>query len=522
MSKDPADFLNELPIWKLKAVAEYHRIDVAGCRYKRDYVDKLRSKKVTEEQARAALKNAEKHGEPKDTSEEAVREVKEIGKDLASIAEKPVERMELPTDEEKTVDRHLDEALTMKPRFFEVDSANESAMNRMILGDYHEAIKVNREARIKCLDGFSTFQVYSAALSIRAADELLAKLPKEKIDPGLHTAAAAAKRAFVHGTPRQREEALENLESLAMKAYEAYWNSSQASEVELRNLIADYESFGTRTQEARRYLDVAASAKQSMNLDEHARLLAQARAAAESAKKARAAELGNTYHLVRAATAEARESGAEVPAAEGNLAEAKSALESGSFRRAVELLADVERAADAAHSQKLATQKDLEKSKLEKVNLVVASYGPVMKEASSYGFDVQEPMYYAGNIRAALDRKDVVNAAKFARRVKEIMDGMEGDLDKKRIEKGVARPVADAKCGKCGAESLYVFPNSVQKCTDCGHSFVIPESEPVQQVPAVSAQSPPVISSPQVHTQSPAQTPQTGQPTEKKKRWLKW
>ena len=520
MSKDPADFLNELPIWKLKAVAEYHRIDVTGCRYKRDYVDKLRSKKLTEEQARAALKSAEKRGEAKDTSEEAVREVKEIGEDLTSIAEKPVERMELPTGEDKSVDRHLDEALTMKPRFFEVDSANESAMNRMLLGDYHEAIKVNRDARIKCLDGFSTFQVYSAALSIRAADELLSKLPKSKLEPGLHTAVTAAKRAFMHGTPRQREEALENLESLAMKAYEAYWSSSQETETELRSLIADYESFGTRTQEARRYLEVAASAKQSMNLDEHARLLAQAREAAESAKQSRAVELGNSYHLVRAAAAEARESGVDLQDVERDLADAKTSLDSGAFRRAVELLADVERVADAAHSQKLMERKDLEKSKLEKVNSVVTNYGPVIKEASSYGMNVQEPTYYAGNIRTALDRKDIVNASKFARRVKEIMDSMEGELDKKRIEAGVAKPVSDAKCGKCGAESLYLFPNSVQKCTDCGHSLVVPQSEPAEQEQAKNAQSEPVMASAQV--QAPAKAAEAGQPAEKKKRWLKW
>ncbi len=514
MSKDPADFLNELPIWKLKAVAEYHRIDVSGCRYKRDYVEKLRGKRLTEEQVRVALKDAEKRGEAKGSAEEAV---KEIGRDLASIAERPVEKLELPSEEDKVVDRHLDEALTMKPRFFEVDSANESAMNRMLLGDYHEAIRLNRDARLRCMDGFSTFQVYSAALSIRAADELLAKLPKENVDPGLRTAVTASKRAFVHGSPRQREEALENLESLAMKAYEAYWSRSQEMEAELRTLIADYEAFGTRTQEARRYLDVAASAKQSMNLDEHARLVAQAREAAENAKKTRAAELGNTYHLVKAAAAEARESGAELPGADGGLAEAKSSLDRGAFRRAVELLADVERAADTAHSQKLMEHKDLERSKLEKINSVYSNYGPVIKEASSYGMNVQEPTYYAGNIRAALDRKDIVNASKFARRVKEIMDGMEGELDKKRIETGVAKPVSDAKCGKCGAESLFLFPNSVRKCTDCGHSFVVPQTEPVPEVVSAVATQPPVTSTPQVQTQPPA-----GQPPEKKKRWIKW
>jgi len=97
---------------------------------------------------------------------------------------------------------------------------------------------------------------------------------------------------------------------------------------------------------------------------------------------------------------------------------------------------------------------------------------------------------------------------------------MEGELDKKRIETGVAKPVSDAKCGKCGAESLYLFPNSVQKCTDCGHSFVVPQSEPAEQEQAKNAQSEPVTASAQV--QAPAKAAEAGQPAEKKKRWLKW
>lgn len=518
MTKDPSHFLNELPIWKLKLVAEEYRIDISTCKYKRDYVEKIGAKKLTEEQVRQVLSKSKK--EPvKAQTEDASEEIKEIGRDIQKIAERPAEPKDIPGEDEKILDRHLDEALTMKPQFFQVDSANEEAFNRMLLGDYHDAIKANREARIRCLDLFSSFQVYSAAVSIRAADELLAKLPADRADvrSGLKTSLAAAKMAFVHGTPRQREETIENLEALATRAYETYWGESNRAESELLELLRDYESFGTRTEEARRYLEIAASAKRSHNLEEHSRMLAQARKAAEKAKSDRAVELEGIYHIVRAAAAEAQESGAALADVEKGLADAREAMEAGSFVQAVRLMADIERAADAAHIERLKADKELEKAKVKLARSVEANYGPVMNEAASYGLDVREPIFHAGNVRAALDREDVVNATKFARRVKEIMDGMEKDLDRKRIEVGVAVRIPNAKCGKCKKKSLYAFPGSVRKCMSCGHSFSVSEVKAESET-AVDA-------SRQV---KPAEQPPKPVPEEKtkppegKKRWFRW
>lgn len=521
MKKDPGHFLNELPIWKLKLVAKDYGIDVSPCKYKRDYVERIAAKKLTEEQVREALRKASKDSEAS-KAQAAEEEVKDIGKDIKEIAERPVEPREIPSEDEKILDRHLDEALTMKPSFFEVDSANESALNKMTLGDYHDAIKANREARLRCLDQFSNFQVYSAAVSIRAAEELLSKLPKGKNDviSGLKTSLAAAKMAFVHGTPRQREETLESLEALATKAYEVHWGESDNAENELVELLRDYESFGTRTEEARRYLEIAASAKRDQNLEEHSRMLARAREAAENAKKARALELDGAYHMVRAAAAEAMESGAEAGNVESGLSEAKKALEEGSLARALKLMADVERAADEAHVERLRANKELEEAKLKSINSTVVRYGPIMREAASYGMDVREPVFHAGNIRAALDRKDVVNAAKFARRVKEIMNGMEGDLDQKRIEAGVATKVAGAKCGECGKAALYAFPGSVQKCVSCGHSISVAPTEavekPTHEEPAAAATA---VQEPPEKKPTPEERAKT---EEKKKRWFKW
>ena len=476
-AEGPWHFLNELTIWKLKAVADEFNIDVSNCRYKRDYVQKIASKKLTEEQVRQALDRV-KSGQAKGTRES---EDAEIGQELEAIARVPAQPLELPTEDAKKVERHIDEALMMKPSMFDVDTAAEAALNRMILGDYYSAIKLSREARNKCLESFSRFQVYSAATSIRATDELFSRLVSDngELDPILRTALAEAKRAFIDGPPKRREETLGELEILATKAYDAFMANTEKEEAELRGLLADYESFGTRTEESRRYLEVAAQARQAMNVSEYNKLIESAKIQADRAKEQRAREIASSFSIVRAATAEVKQIGVDTASAEAEYEAAKKIFEQGSLKEAVELLAAVERQVDAAHIEQLRTRRDLEISQLDSIRQSVETYEPVFKEAASHGIDVREGAYHIVNARAALARKDAVNGVKFARRIREIGSSMEKDMDKKRLELGTIKHVDGAKCGRCGQESLYSYPNMTQKCLACGHSFSTGEPGPV-------------------------------------------
>ncbi len=529
MAQDSGHFLNELPIWKLKIVAAEYRIDVSSCRYKRDFIERIRAKKLTEQQVRGALAKARSEPEARTSPSQEAAEVQDIKKDIEKIAQRPAEPNELPADDEKNVEKHIDEALTMKPSFFGVDSTTESALNRMIVGDYGEAIRLSRQARMECLESFSTFEVYSAAVSIRAADELLAKIPegKGKMEPNLRIAVAAAKRAFLGGSPRQREEALENLETLASKTYSAFIANTEKEESELKELLADYESFGTRTEEPRKYLEIAASAKQAFDFAQYDRFMRDARKGADAAKDARKSEIDNAFHIVRASAAEARDVGADTASVESDLGEARRAFEEGSFKRAVDLLAAVERAADDAHLQRIKSQKELETRQIEKADFTMRKYGPILREASGYGMNVQESIAYMDNVSTSLSRKDIVTAAKYARRVREKTDAMEKDLDQRRLEHGVIRHVDDAKCGKCGQASLYVYPDANQKCLECGHTFTTeatPERGAMQRAPVTGTG--PGTRTPASADQTPTgaiakEEPQKA-PEKKRKGFLRW
>lgn len=506
MVEDPSHFLNELPIWKLKIVASEYGIDVTACRYKRDFVEKVRSKRLTEEQVRKALSKGKKEPEPTPV------DMQQVTDELQRIADKPSDGTELPVDEEKNVDRNLDEALTMRPSFFEVDSSAESAYNKMILGDFYDAIKTNREARLKCLETFGNAQVYSAAVSIRSADELLARLKgaEAAVDSTVRTALAEAKRSFIGGSPRSREEALESLETLVTKTYEAAVSDSERTEAELKMLLEDYESFGTRTEESRRYLEIAGQAKSAFNLADYSKFLKEARSHAENAKALRVHEIDNSFHMVRVGAEEAKELGADVSFADAKFVEAKRAFENGSMKQTVELLANIERVTDSAHLERIRHQRDLESVQLGKIRLTVSTYEPLLAEAASYGIGVQQAQYLVGAAKSALANRDLVNAAKLARRAKELAEPLEHDLDKKRLELGIVKKVEGAKCEKCGAESIYLFPNAKMKCFECGH---VRGSPTIQQPPAPASQP----------VQMPAPAPSPAPIEQKKKRGLfKW
>lgn len=474
MTDDPNNFLNELTIWKLKAVADEFGVDVSGCKHKRDYVQKISSKSLTEEQVRNVLSKARKR------EEQPERDVKAIGEEIESIARSPSRPLELPKGDEATVDRHLDEALMLKPTLFEIDSGTQAAYSKMILGEYYDAIKLNRDARLKGLENFSSFQVYSAAMSIRAADELFAKLVSQKgeLDPILRTALAEAKRAFIHGPPKRREETLEDLEVLATKAYDAFMANTEKEEAELMGLLADYESFGTRTDESRRYLEIASQARRSMNVAEYSKLINDAKNSAERAKDLRALEIKNVFPMVRAATTAARVVGVDTSSAESKFEDARKAYDDGAFARALEMLASIERQVDAAHLDQIRSRRELESRQLENAKATLVSHEPVLHEANSYGLDAGEGMFHVNNARTAVNRGDAVSAAKYSTRVKEIVQSMEKDLDSKRIDRGVIKQVEGTKCEKCGQEAIYSYPDRSEKCVECGEMKSPPATVP--------------------------------------------
>ncbi len=465
MADDAPHHLENLTVSRLKDVAQRYNVDVSTCKHKKDLVSRLAAARITEAQVAAVLAS-------EDSAPDNGQRVADIKRDIESIAEKSPKDNVLPSKEDEEIERNIDRVLLTRPSFFEIDSKAEAVWNHMILADYHEALKSNAEVRSKMLDRFSSFQIFSAALSIRAAESIIASLgeAKGRADPNMRTALAEAKLAFADGNPKRRERALEELETLTAKAYEAFFEGSTIAEAELRTMLSDFESFGTQTQEPRRILEIAEQARQSFNVAEYAKLLEDAKGAAARAKTARAAAIEDSFGIVKSAVHEAREVGAVLAVGDSELAAAREAFDKQAFKKSVELLASIESAADMAHFEKI---KDaaIRQRQSARVSERISGLERTLQEAASYGMDVQDGLLFVSKAKKAFVDRDLVTAAKLTRHLKERSESMSPELDKERIARGVAKKIDDAKCGKCGKEALYSFPGDEKKCVKCGHTF---------------------------------------------------
>ncbi len=465
MADEIPPILSTLTISKLKAVAAAHGIDLSSCKYKKDYVSRIAASGLTEETIRSTLEGSS-------SPASADQEMDVISDELHEIADRPSDVKDLPSAQSEEVERGIDQALLMKPSFFEIDSDNERAWNRMLMGDFPEAIQLNKEAREKIISRLSVFHVYSAALSIRAAETLLASIANAhggEWDPNVKTALAEAKKAFIEGPPKRREETLAEIELISRTAYEAFIEKMADSEVELKHILSDYSNFGVHTHEPHRLLDIAGQAKQSFNLLEYSKLVQEARSHAERAKQVRVRAIDDQFEDVRTAIEAARDAGVDVSADEKDLKKARKAFESSEFRRATELLSAIELAVDAAHSKRVKEQK-VAVREISEISESLAMSEPELEEAAMYGMDVQEGLLFVRDTKQALDEKDIVTASKLSRKVRRLTKSMEKELEQKRLEKGVVKHIDGAKCDECGKESLYSYPDGMQKCRECGHS----------------------------------------------------
>jgi hypothetical protein len=475
MTEGKGHSLNDLTIWKLKAVASEHDIDVSDCRYKKDFVERITARELTDAQIQAALEKAQKDGAQATKAEE---EVAAIGMDAEAIASRTAGPKEIPEAEDREVERYIDQTMTSRPSFFEVEAAVENAYGKMVLGDYADAVKAVREARTRGLEALSYLNVYSSAVSIRAAEELLAHLAQESgaIDANLKTALAAAKRSFIAGSPRQREETLADLETLTLKAHDAAVTHAVEAEEELRRALLEYESFGTYTLPAKQLLDVAAQARQALNFKDHSRFVNSARTEADKAREARVREISYGLKIAAAATMEAKGAGVETSSLETKLTDARKAFDGGAFARSLELYSAVERAADAAHAEKIRGLAESSDQKLREIAAELSSLEAVLSEAASLGVATTEGVFYAGNAKSALSKRDPVAASKFTRLARDFTASNQKEIDRKRVEAGKATLIEGAKCGRCGKVSLYLHPDGSRRCGDCGHSFTVAPS----------------------------------------------
>ena len=483
MANDLRQFLKTLTIADLKSVAVRYDVDTTSCRKKSSYVDVLADADLTEEKVRTALEGPDAEADAEQV------EMRHIATDLEDISKRGSVPGDVPKDDDVDIERAVDKALLQRPVFFEIDSSTERAWNRMILGEFADAIKLNMESRAQVLDRLGAFHIYSAALSMRAAETLLSDMKDfdKKTASDLRTALAEAKKAFVNGPVKRRESAIEEIESLTLKYVDAFVGKSKEAEVELRKMLDEYASFGVHVQGPNELLELAVQAKDSFDMGQYTHLLDEAEAQAIRAKETRVREIEGSFEVVKTTIDVAKEAGVDTKEGETQFKDAKKAFKENEFRRTAELLASIEQAVDMAHLDRVRSSKEAEASEIAKITSDLQEAEPDLEEAAMYGMDVQEGLLFVRNTKTALQQKDVVTAAKLSRRVRKLAKNVEKDLVRARAEKAAGALMKGAKCGECGKETLYGQEDGSVRCSECGHSFSYSD----EGGPAAPEESPP-------------------------------
>jgi hypothetical protein len=465
MQDDLRRFLKTLTVGQLKSVAEEHSIDVSSCSNKKSYIQVLAASDLTKEAIEATLAG--------DADAKAAVEMESIHRDLEDIAEKRSQPMDVPASESVDIERSIDKALLLRPLFFEIDTASEHAWNRMILGDFSEALRLNMESRAQMIERLSTFHLYSTALSIRAAETLMWEMKgmDAAIASGMKTALAEAKEAFMNGPPKRRETTLEEVEVLTSKAVDAFLTKCSEAETELRGMLEEYASFGVQTHGATELLDIAVCAKSQKDFGQYSTLLEEVNTLADRAKDDRMKQFESAFEQVRNAIDAAKEAGVDTKDDEAQFKDARKAFKDSDFKRAMDLLAAVEQAADRAHLEKVSADGEAEAREIKEITSSMRKTTPDLEEAAMYGLDVQQGLIFVRQAETALEQRNVVEAAKYSRRVRKLANSMEKDIRRIRAERGIVTHVEGGKCGECGKESLYSYPDGTMKCDECGHTF---------------------------------------------------
>ncbi|HUV60870.1 MAG TPA: hypothetical protein VMW71_01700 [Thermoplasmata archaeon] len=465
MQDDLLRFLKTLTVGQLKSVAQEHGIDISSCGNKKSCIQVLAASDLTKETIEASL--------AVDADAEAAVEMDSIHRDLEDIAEKRAEPMDVSESESADIERSIDKALLLRPLFFEIDSASEHAWNKMILGDFSEALRLNMESRAQMIERLSTFHLYSTALSIRAAETLMWEMKgiDTGIASGLKTALAEAKEAFMNGPPKRRETTLEEIEALTSKAVDAFLTKCSEAETELRTMLDEYASFGVHTHGATELLEIAICAKCQKDFGQYSTLLEEVNTLADRAKGDRMKQVERAFEQVRNAIDAAKEAGVDTKDDEAQFNHARKAFKDSDFKGAMALLAAVEQAADRAHLEKVRADGDAEIREIQEITSSMRKTAPDLEEAAMYGLDVQQGLLFVSQAETALEQRDVVEAAKYSRRVRKLANSMEKDIRRLRAERGIVKHVEGGKCGECGKESLYAYPDGKMKCDECGHAF---------------------------------------------------
>jgi len=462
--------LSDLTVIELRKLARERSIDISGAIRKKELIDKIlvwdKAPKIgTILMPEKDISEAEAPEELK-TEGEVVLESEKL--ERGKLTEGP--KISAKTKEEEKLVEIREYIRFMegnRPSFFGIDGLLEGVTTKYGTGDYYGAIQAIKTVRERASDFYSHFRIFTNALGIDASERLLEEavrrgtLSQERANKLVKTAMFG----FVEGSPKKREETLEQLENGALEAFDKIIGNLDKDLKIYHQRANELKEIGADVVEAIRLLTEAEKLKTALKLQEAKEQLNSAKNLLKQVEKVRLEEIRYAIPRVRSAIEEAKSIGIDITEPEKELKKASYYIERGEIKLCVESLTKSESVVDQMQHAKLSTDPALRTSQLEKARKITKQLSPFLTDVGSYGIDISEVMHYLRNAQIAITHGDSINAPKFARRADELAKSFVKELEKLKKR---SIHLDDERCERCGQEMLYKFDTGIKRCANCG------------------------------------------------------
>ncbi len=480
---DVEERLKQMTVAELRNLAREHNVSLKGRKKKADIV-------------LAIMNSVDSDTLFKDERDDRVRELDDVGEEVAEIIADTEEAIALTESErlqdEDLIAEKLENArngmldfntllqyLTTLPQTFEN-------------GDYALALYQVRAAERISERVFSGWRSWIAAWTISSAEKIIAELESTGYDmKEPKRLLKVAKRAFADNKENSMLEAAEHLEKSVSASFERRMTDVDERLTACEEEMTGISEMGGNISEASQLL---ISAKNALLKYDHLgaeKRIMEAESSLELARTSRIQQISDYFPKVEELIKDGLALGADMAEAEHLLKLAHESFSRDDYLMTAELLGKAEAAALEGQEEQVKKAMRLRRVQIAKATEIINYNEPFLREAIAYGLDIGNSREMIERAKAALSRDDYVEGLRLANELKRVVSSLKPAIMEVREKKGIKIP-DKGQCSKCGSDALSFSDNGTGVCESCGHTFMWLRLQPV--VPSQAAGPSPAAS----------------------------
>ncbi|MFQ6012814.1 MAG: hypothetical protein ACE5LS_04140 [Thermoplasmata archaeon] len=352
--------------------------------------------------------------------------------------------------------------------FGQLDDLWIEAANCLDRGDDRAAIALSRDALNRIGEWTRTYMQGMCARALTAAKRLTGRYEDGEASQALHEIIDHVQRAYEQGDLMGCARQIGDLQREIANAH--------MREVgRLREILSDRETVLQNLKglsiDATAAQDLLAKAEEASTLDEHERALELIHQFDEMVKKTRERRVGELRDYLAAVEARievAEDLGRSLKEARKLVEQARVALDHNDLVLCDQIARRCEETALEAQRRQIEKAMELRREYFRQVRALVTRLKPTLKEAETYGIDIEEPRALLRESLDLLRQNEYLDALTRAEAAQRALEGLLPEIVVAREGDGVAKPQEGA-CRACDSADVEFSDDGWAECHACGH-----------------------------------------------------